>query len=95
MTGQGSRLETVTAKVWDETKSAGNFSRWQVGGFSPDLSPLPGNNKAPTHLPAVRCYLGETSTYLYKGKSKTALLKEWLQELVGFIILTLLAAASL
>lgn len=44
---------------------------------------LPFNHKMPSNVPAVRCYLGETSMYDYNGRVAKQDLYNWLFKLVN------------
>ena len=33
-------------------------------------------------MPAVKCYLGQSSSYLYEGEAKKSLVHQWLSKLV-------------
>lgn len=33
-------------------------------------------------MPAVKCYLGQSSSYLYEGEAKRSLIHQWLNKLV-------------
>ena len=51
---------------------------------------MPPNNVEPKKLPAMRCYLGESSSYQYGGKVKKPELKTWLTKLVSELFLACL-----
>ncbi|KAH3730765.1 hypothetical protein DPMN_056760 [Dreissena polymorpha] len=80
---EGSKLEKVMYDLWQAKNKAGNFTQWQVNAFNPYVSKMPPNNERPDSLPAMRCYLGETSSYQYQGRHKKSLVKEWLGRLAS------------
>lgn len=74
----GSKLEKVTYNLWQDWVTNGQFTDWMFGAFSPEKMRMPPNNKAPDRLPAMCCYLGESSSYQYAGKVRKTDLKSWL-----------------
>lgn len=40
------------------------------------------SERRPDFMPAVKCYLGQSSSYLYEGEAKKSLVHQWLSKLV-------------
>ncbi|KAL4237024.1 hypothetical protein ACF0H5_005408 [Mactra antiquata] len=82
-TGNGSKLEKVTYNIWKDKYEEQNYTQWQLGAYNPNRYPMPPNNAKPDKMPAFRCYLGESSSYQYEGKTKKADLRNWLGQLAS------------
>lgn len=80
--GKGSKLEKLTYHLWQDEHD-GNYTSWQFASFSPESAKMPPKNSKPDKLPALRCYLGESSAYQYDSKVKKPLLKTWFHKLVS------------
>ncbi|KAL3868488.1 hypothetical protein ACJMK2_041289, partial [Sinanodonta woodiana] len=79
--GLGSQLELSIVGVWRTKQSNANYTKWELGSYTPDeKSPLY-KTHGPKRVPSVRCYLGETSRYDYPGLPWKKELRTWLTSL--------------
>ncbi|XP_062566447.1 uncharacterized protein LOC134228769 [Saccostrea cucullata] len=76
---EGSKLEKHIYSLWKNESNS--YKDWQFGSYSFDRHESVRERK-PEHMPAVKCYLGQSSSYLYEGKSQKSLINQWLNKLV-------------
>ncbi|XP_048760090.2 uncharacterized protein LOC125669548 [Ostrea edulis] len=75
----GSKLEKHVYTLWKNESN--NYKDWQFGSYSFDKSEMVRERK-PQQMPALKCYLGQSSSYMYEGKTKKSLIHQWLNRLV-------------
>lgn len=76
---KGSKLEKQIYTLWKNDSNS--YKDWQFGSYSFDKNEMV-REKRPDFMPAVKCYLGQSSSYLYEGEAKRSLIHQWLSKLV-------------
>nr|XP_022319343.1 uncharacterized protein LOC111122080 [Crassostrea virginica] len=76
---KGSKLEKYVYSLWKNEPSG--YKDWQFGSYSFDKNEML-SERRPDFMPAVKCYLGQSSSYLYEGEAKKSLVHQWLSKLV-------------